>query len=58
MKIKQEIIEATYSIEDLTKQEYELLKEGLRSILWDEERGTTGTTKKGEEAYRLLELME
>lgn len=58
MKIKQEIIEATYSIEELTKQEYDLLKEGLRSILADEFRRTPETTKKVEEVDRLLDLME
>ena len=29
MKVKQEIIKATYDLEDLTQEEYELLKDGL-----------------------------
>jgi hypothetical protein len=58
MKVKQEIIEATYSIEDLTKQEYGLLKEGLRSFLSDDYRRSLEQSLEAKEASRLLDLMD
>lgn len=58
MKIKQEIIEATYSIEELTKEEYELLKDGLREIIHSEYRGGRSCpSEKAEQASKIIEKM-
>jgi len=60
MKIKQEIIEATYSIEELTKEQYDLLKDGLREMV-NRYVGTGLTIRSNKEdtsAYKLLKELE
>jgi hypothetical protein len=58
MKIKQEIIEARYSIEELTKQEYELLKEGLWVIVREDFRRSPDMSYSATEATKMLEKMD
>jgi len=58
MKIKQEIIEATYSIEELTKQEYELLKEGLQTIVREDFRRSPDMSYSATAASKMLDKME
>ena len=58
MKVKQEIIEATYSIEDLTKRDYELIKDGLRAIMHEDHIRGHELTAKGKIASYMLEKME
>lgn len=58
MKIQQEIIEATYTIEDLTKDEFNLIKDGLREIISENYKRYPELSGKGEEASRLLDLMD
>lgn len=57
MKVKQEIIEATYSIEEICKGDYELIKDGLRAIINADYLRDTELSSKGESAESLLELL-
>lgn len=58
MKVKQEIIEATYSIEELTIKEFSILKDGLREIIRADYHKRLGTTPEGAIASNLLDKLE
>jgi len=58
MKVKQEIIEATYSIEELTKEQYELLQDGLREIISNCYRVCPELDRRGAKANTLLEELK
>jgi len=57
MQVKMEIIDAVYSIEDLEKNEYELIKEGLREVISEDFRRSPELSRRGLLAEELLESM-
>ena len=58
MKIKQEVIEATYDITELTKEEYDIIKSGIRLFEFEDCRLGYQRFRDGSESKKANEMLK